>query len=405
VRFEPPDSLEAPDPHDLLFGADDVDDEPGARYRPGPSRRESTRHARERERRRRRRRRRAAIAVVLAAALVAATGWFVARPLIQDNLSAKDWSGSGTGTVLVEVKPNDTSGAIGATLVKNGVVRSKRAFTDAADNNKDALSIQPGFYRLHEHMAAKQALAMLLQPSSRVSTDVTIPEGLIEKDVLPRLAKALRVPLATMQRAAANVGDLGLPEGYTVGSAAPKSAEGFLFPDTYSFDPGTTPGDALQEMTSEFTGVDRDMGFADAAQKMKITPYQALIVASMIEGEAKFDADRAKVARVVYNRLAARMPLGIDATSVYAAKLAGQDPSKIDYNKPAPYNTRVDRGLPPTPIGNPGRAAMTAAVNPAPGPWLYYVNGDAAGHLFFTPSPTEFQAAVEKCRQNHWGCS
>jgi len=410
VRFEHQDSLEASDPHSLLFGAEvdepqAVDEEPVTHYVPGTPRRETTRRARQQERLRRRRRRTATIAVVLAAVIVAATGWFVVRPLIENNLAAKDWSGAGTGEVLVQVKPNDTSGAIGTTLVKDGVVRSKRAFTDAADNNKDSLSIQPGYYRLHKHMAAKQALGLLLDPTARVSTDVTIPEGLMEQDILARMAKALKVPLSSMQKAAADVGDLGLPEGYNAGSAAPKSAEGFLFPDTYSFDPGTTAVGALQQMTSQFTGVDRDMGFADAAQKMKITPYEALIVASMIEGEAKFDDDRAKVARVVYNRLTAKMPIGIDATSVYEAKVAGQDPSKIDYDKPTPYNTRVDRGLPPTPISNPGRAAMAAAIAPTAGPWLYYVNGDADGHLFFTASPTEFQAAVQRCQQNHWGCT
>jgi UPF0755 protein len=410
VRYEQQDSLEANDPHALLFGADTddgavLDDDPATQYTPGVSRREGSRRARQAERRRRARRRRATIIAVVVAAVIAATGWFVVRPMVENQLSAKDWSGSGTGSVLVQVKPNDTSGAIGATLVKAGVVRSKRAFTDAADKNADALSIQPGFYRLRKHMAAQQALTLMLQPSSRVSTSVTIPEGLIEPDVLTRLAKALRVPAATMQKAAADVGALGLPQGYTAGSTPPKSAEGFLFPDTYSLDPGTTASEALQQMTSEFTGVDRDMGFADAAHKMKITPYDALIVASMIEGEAKFDTDRAKVARVIYNRLSAKMPLGIDATSVYAAKLAGEDPAKIDYNKPAPYNTRVEQGLPPTPIGNPGRAALSAAVTPTPGSWLYYVNGDAAGHLYFTANAADFQAAVERCQQNHWGCT
>jgi UPF0755 protein len=406
VRFEPPDSLESSDPHALLFGPDPDDVQPGYEAPPpGRSRRGSSRRARERERLRRQRRRRSMFAAALVVIVVAAVGWFVIRPMIENQLTAKDWSGSGTGEVLVEVRPNDTSSQIADTLVKNGVVRSKRAFTDAADNNKNSRSIQPGFYRVHKHMSAAQALALLLQPSARVSTEVTIPEGLTERDVLARLAKALRVPIGRMQQAAAKVGDLGLPEGYTVGRALPKSGEGFMYPDTYSFDPGTTPTNALQEMTSEFTGVDRDMGFADAAQKMGITPYQALIIASMIEGEAKFDADRAKVARVIYNRMAKNMPLGIDATSVYGAKLAGQSPASIDYNKPAPYNTRIQRGLPPTPIGNPGRAAMTAAVNPASGAWLYYVNGDAEGHLFFTASPSEFQAAVARCEQNHWGCA
>lgn len=401
MRFEPSDSIEGYDPHTLLFGGD-IEDEPVTQYGHYPPRRGG-----ERRRRAHRRRRRwfATTAGIVVVALVAALAWFVARPLIERQLTAKDWTGSGTGQVLVEVKPNDTSSDIAATLVDKDVVASKRAFTDAADANSNSRSVQPGFYRMRKHMAAKQALALLLDPASRVSTNVTIPEGFVEQDILVRLAKVLNVPLGKMQAAAADVASLGLPEGYTAGSKLPPSAEGFLFPDTYSFDPGTTPADALQQLTSEFTGVDRDMGFADAAHKRGLNPYQALIVASMVEAEAKFDADRPKVARVIYNRLGHNMPLGIDATSVYGARLAGQDPSKIDFNKPAPYNTRIEKGLPPTPIGNPGRAAMSAAVQPASGPWLYYVNGDAQGHLYFTASASDFQAAVERCRQNHWGCT
>jgi UPF0755 protein len=414
VRSEHHDSLEASDPHSLLFGPDDQHEAPdGAALRgtrdacPGePQGSRRSRHSRQQQLRKQRRRRRlGTVAGLLVVVIVLAAGWFVARPLVEESLTPKDWTGAGVGQVLVEVKPNDTAGAIGSTLVKLGVVRTKRAFTNAASDNQNSRSIQPGFYRLRKHMAADQALALLLDPSAKVVSDVTIPEGSTEQNILARLAKALGVPPAKVAAAAANVGDLGLPEGYASGGAAPRSAEGFLFPDTYSLDPGTSPTDALQEMTSEFTGVDRDMGFADAAHKMKITPYEALTVASMIEGEAKFPDDRAKVARVVFNRLAKHMPLGIDATSVYGAELAGKNPANIDFNVPAPYNTRLKPGLPPTPIGNPGRAALTAAVVPAPGDWLYYVNGDAAGHLFFTADANAFAAAAQKCRQNHWGCS
>jgi UPF0755 protein len=414
VRSEHHDSLEASDPHGLLFGPDDHQDgddgyavaPPVPGYPPGPMSREQSRRSRQRQRRlQRRRRRRAMLAAIVAAIIVVGAGWFIARPLIADRFSPKDWAGPGTGQVLVQVKPNDTAGAIGATLLKQGVVRTKRAFTNAASHNANSRSIEPGYYRLRKHMQAKLALALLLDPASKVSSEVTIPEGATEKDVLATLAKGLRVPVGTMQAVAAKVSGLGLPEGYSAGSGSPKSAEGCLFPDTNGIDPGTTPLDALQQMTIEVTSVDRDMGFADAAHKMKITPYQALTVASMIEGEAKFPDDRAKVARVVFNRLSKNMPIGIDATSVYGAKLAGKDPNKIDYNVPAPYNTRLKTGLPPTPIGNPGRAAMTAAVEPAPGNWLYYVNGDAAGHLFFTNSESAFAAAVDRCRQNHWGCT
>lgn len=408
VRREHRESLDASDPHALLFGPDDryeTDYEQPPDYR-GTARGSRSARAWRHEQRRRRRRHRwlAALGVVLVAAIVAGAGWFIVRPFV-NNLTTKDWSGPGTGTVLVEVKPNDTAAAIGDTLVKMGVVRTKRAFTNAASENEDSLSIQPGFYRLRKHMSAKLALAMLLDPSSRVETTVTIPEGLTEANVLTKLATALHQPVSALRKASANVANLGIPEGYGSASARPRSAEGFLFPDTYSFDPGTTPIGALQDMVSEFTGVDRDMGFADAAKKLKISPYQALIIASMIEGEAKFADDRAKVAQVIYNRMSKRMPLGIDATSVYGAKLAGQAPSKIDFNKPAPYNTRLKPGLPPTPIGNPGRAALTAAVGPTAGNWLYYVNGDAQGHLYFTSSAADFERAVQRCRDNHWGCS
>ena len=179
------------------------------------------------------------------------------RPLVEDLFAPKDWSGLGLGQVLVQVKPNDTAAAIGTTLVKQGVVRTKRAFTNAAANNDKSRSIQPGYYRLRKHMSAKKALALLLDPASKVGADVTIPEGATEREVIATLAKALKVPVAKMQAAAARVGARPA-DGLQRGTAAPKSAEGFLFPATYRFDPGTTPADALQQMMSEFTSGDRD---------------------------------------------------------------------------------------------------------------------------------------------------
>src|SRR5262249_34712411 len=161
-------------------------------------------------------------------------------------------------------------------------------------------------------------------------------EGLIEKDVLAKVAASLHVPVAQVQAAADKVGALGVPSAYQSHGRWPASAEGFLFPSTYDFDPGTTPADALQQMTTQFATVDRSLQFASGAPAVHVSPYQALIVASMIESEAKFSGDRAKVARVVYNRLARGMPLGIDATSVYAAKIAGTDPRKITFEEMTP---------------------------------------------------------------------
>jgi UPF0755 protein len=156
-------------------------------------------------------------------------------------------------------------------------------------------------------------------------------------------------------------------------------------------------------MVTEFTAADRQLGFASQAQVLHLTPYQALIIASIAQSEAYFPEDMPKVARVILNRLAAHRNLQIDATSAYAAKLAGLDPAKQIYAQTkGPYNTYTHAGLPPTPIGNPGEAALNAAAHPAKGNWLYYVNGDAAGHLAFFHSERDFEKAVQRCRAHGW---
>jgi UPF0755 protein len=147
------------------------------------------------------------------------------------------------------------------------------------------------------------------------------------------------------------------------------------------------------------------MSFQASAKALKLTPYDALIVASMVESEAKFDEERPMIARVILNRLAAHRALQIDATSVYEARLAGKDPADIDYKIDTPYNTRNSRGLPPTPISNPGSKSLEATIHPAAGPWLFYVRKDADGHHFFTPSEKAFDAAATKCHANKWGCA
>src|SRR5690606_12314463 len=133
-------------------------------------------------------------------------------------------------------------------------------------------------------------------------------------------------------------------------------------------------------------------------------PYEVLIVASLIEEETKVDAERGKVAQVIYNRLRQGIPLGIDATSRYEAELAGRSREEIDFTSDCPYNTRIRQGLPPTPIASPGRASIEAALNPEEGPWIFYVLEDAEGNHFFTDSNSEFLAAKERCRQNGLGC-
>jgi UPF0755 protein len=316
------------------------------------------------------------------------------------------------------VQQNDDASAIAKTLHDKGVVASERAFKDAANSNSKSRSIQPGSYKLREHMSAKSALALLLNPASRVRSDVVVTEGATTLDVVKRLtappcddgapAGKLCGPglsPADVKKAMKDVSGLGLPTDYLSGGKTPPSVEGFLFPATYYFPAKTTATQALGQMITNFTEEARSSDFTAAAKANRITPYQQLIVASIAQAEAKFPDDYAKVARVILNRLAAGKPLQIDATSAYAAKLAGLDPTKVIYHQvDGPFNTYKNAGLPPTPISNPGAEAMTGAAHPTAGNWMFYVNGDAAGHLYFTNSETDFQKAVEKCQANHWGC-
>jgi UPF0755 protein len=219
------------------------------------------------------------------------------------------------------------------------------------------------------------------------------------------VAKALRVSVQAVRAVMNSPSALGLPSTYVVGTGSPTSVEGFLFPATYTIDPGSSVADVLNQMISKFVEQDRSTGFAAAADGLHLSPYQELIVASIAQAEARFAEDMPKVATVILNRIAARQPLQIDATSGYAAKLLGLDPSKVVYATiNSPYNTYTHAGLPPTPISNPGIEAMNAAAAPAPGNWLYYVNSDAAGHLFFTNDQAAFAAAAAKCKANNWGC-
>lgn len=408
-------SLTDHDPHTFLFGPDEHEHEHehGEAHTEHPRPAAPTFSSRRRERaehhhrhRVRRNRRVLTVLAVVLAALVAVSAWLIV-PRVIDVFSPADYSGSGSGSVSVTVHQGDTATDIAATLKAAGVIASTKAFTNAASSNPASQGIQPGTYVLRRHMSAASALALLLDPSSRSAQgQVVVTEGATTFDVAQRMIDALGGgQTQAIRQAFGAAAQLGIPLGYTVDGKAPGSVEGFLYPATYTFDPSAPPVSDLQKMTSGFAEHDRSTGFAAAAQKLNLTPYQALIIASIAQSEAKFPADMAKVARVILNRIAANRPLQIDATSAYAAKLQGLDPTKIVFSQiVSPYNSYTHAGLPPTPISNPGADALNAAVAPTDGNWLYYVNQDAAGHLFFTNDEAAFTAAVATCRANNWGC-
>jgi UPF0755 protein len=412
-------SMVGSDPHDLLFDPVDETDHPvDGRSRPDPQPQpefDSDDHAGHRAQQRSHNLRFAILFVILVLIVAGVSWWAVPKLFGSDN---SDYTGSGSGSVVVTVHQGDSLTTIGQTVVDAGVVKTVGAFTDAADANRAATNIQPGSYRLTMHVPARTAVAQLLDPAHRVKqADLTLPEGSTTLDLEQRLIAApckspppgqvcgLGLDQSAVDQALKNIKALGLPTDFTDNGQPPSSLEGFLFPATYNYDPTGTVTDLLQQMVSTFTDRARGTGFSAAAKKLNLSPYQELIIASVAQSEARFPKDFPKVARVILNRIDAGIPLRIDATTRYGARLNGDNPSKIRYDSyPTPYNTYLHKGLPPTPISNPGTPAMRGAAHPAKGNWLYYVNGDKAGHLFFTNSESRFAQAVTRCRNNNWGC-
>jgi len=168
--------------------------------------------------------------------------------------------------------------------------------------------------------------------------------------------------------------------------------EGFLFPATYEFTKLTTAKKLVSDQLVHFRGQWRKVNLRYAKSK-NLTPYDVLIIASMIEKETVAPEERKLVAAVIYNRLRNRMPLGIDATIRYGLNVPGTEPlKKSDIESDNPYNTRRRLGLPPTPISNPGLASMRAAARPANVDYLYFVRKPDGVHHFFTASESEFCA-------------
>ncbi|MEO9223828.1 MAG: endolytic transglycosylase MltG [Acidimicrobiales bacterium] len=255
---------------------------------------------------------------------------------------------------------------------------------------------------------------------------VPVPEGFRIGQVLFRLhseVPSLDVENMRQMLASGQVTSTLLPPGGVPASVIPPSGspmEGLLFPATYSVPPGSNAMHVLTEMAQKMETETASLGIADASARLRLTPYQLIIVASMVERETGNPDEAPKIARVIYNRLAKNQPIGIDATLQYlhCTRVTEGDCPPVTVAElttlkkdPSPYNTYVHVGLPPTPIGAPGDSALTAALNPADGTWLYYVRSttnDAQGrpqHLFFdNDTGPEYKQAVDACRAANLGC-
>ena len=303
-------------------------------------------------------------------------------------LHPPDYSGAGTGSVTVQIKSGETATQVGQQLLDHGVVASVRAFSNAAKASGKGSSLEPGYYRMHMHMAAALAFALLLKPSSRIQLTVVIPEGERLSEIIAALGHATG-NLKGYQQAIKDVSALGLP------SYAKGNPEGYLFPATYTIQPGTQPIQVLRAMVLRFNKEAQSVNLPAVAKHDKISEGDVITIASLIQAEGKRPQDLPKIARVIYNRLNQRMKLQLDTTVLYARHSRAADVTVAQtQDTRSPYNTYLHAGLPPGPIDSPGDTAIKAALDPAPTTdnWVYFLTvNPRSGLTKFTNNFTVFQ--------------
>jgi UPF0755 protein len=272
----------------------------------------------------------------------------------------------GTGPVQVTIQPGASLTEIGKVLADAGVVKNYLEFVSAAGDIPQSSAIGPGKYNLIKSMGAKESIFALLNPESKVSIKVIIPEGSRSKFVFAAAAQALGVSVGDFESLAKEPKDLGLPE------YANNKVEGFLYPATYRFDQGITPKQVLQEMIKRFNQAATEQQLEATAKANGLTAYEVLILASIVEKEVA-PIDQAKAARVLLNRLATPMRLQLDSTLNYELDSNAVILTSEQLLANSPYNTYTNDGLPPGPISNPSEAAINAVLNPEEGNWIYFV--------------------------------
>ncbi|MGD9529745.1 endolytic transglycosylase MltG [Pseudonocardia sp.] len=379
-----------------------------------PERRDAARRPVD-ERRRRVRLLMLSVAVLLLGGVLVAVG-----PAL---LGPPDYEGTGTGTVVVEVRDGATTTQIGAAMQRADVVKSTEAFTDAALDEPRIRSVQPGFYAMRAQMSGAAAVELLLDPASRVGRleirsgvqldDTRSPDGTVTPGALTLLSRATCTSRDGVQqcvspdelRAAMADTDpetLGVPTWARadVLEADPRRRlEGLMLPGIYDVAPGASAEDALRTVVTASAERLEASGIVAGARAIGYRPYAVLTVASLVEKEGII-ADMPKVARVIYNRLDAGQRLELDSTVNYPLDIQALRTSAEARAQDGPYNSYRRPGLPPTPISAPGKDALAAALEPADGTWRFFVRCQTDGTSCFGDTLAEHQANVRKAVAN-----
>ncbi len=319
------------------------------------------------------------------------------------NATFQPLHGEGSGSVRVAVPEGADAGAIGDVLAAKGVVGSGTFFELNATLTGRRGGLRPGDYTLRQDMSYGDAIDALTKgPKVRVvpTVNVTVPEGPSIRETAPIVdkgpLKGSYLKAASERRVLRRVRRLGAPRGT-------RTAEGFLFPATYTLVDGSPARDLVSKQLAAFKdNFDQiDMSYA---RNRQLTKYDVLIIASLIEREAQLARERRLISSVIYNRLRDGTPLGIDATIRYEIQNWSRPLRVSELEADTPYNSRLRSGLPPTPIGNPGLASLKAAAKPARTDYFFFVRkpGDSGEHAF-SETNAEFERDVARYQESRGG--
>lgn len=349
----------------------------------------------------------AAVAVIV---LLAGGAWYGGRELL--GFGFEDYDGTGETDVLVQVTDGDSTNAIAAKLDEANVVASAKAFVNASEEDQKVRSVQPGYYVLKTKMSGSNAVGRLVDPKARVGQlqvrggtqldDITQPDGTVTDGVIALLSKAscaelngesTCVPPEELRAAveAADLGEFGVPEWAAEPAmlAEPNHRlEGLVLPGVYDVKPGSDANTLLADVLKASVLRLQTTGLEQAAESTGHTPYELLIISSVIEREA-VKQDFEKVSRVISNRMAEGMKLEMDSTVNYALDRPVVRTNPEDRERSGPYNTYANQGLPPTPISAPSKEAIQAAQQPAQGDWLFFVKCEKNGLSCFAVTNEE----------------
>lgn len=292
--------------------------------------------------------------------------------------------------VSLTIAPNTSVDRIASILGRAGVIHDPILFR-LYIKTEGSGSLLPGTYRLPRNSSYGSVISALEQGPPIVYQKFTIPEGFTLAQIAARVG-SLPGRSAAAFLAAAQSGQVRSP----FEPAGSNDLEGLLFPATYTVRADDSDASIVQEMVTTFDDNVAGLNLTQAAAQLDVTPYQIVIVASMVEREAKLDGDRGPIASVIYNRLRINMVLQIDATLLYGEGIS--DPNQINFSSDTPYNTYKYKGLPPTPIANPGLPSLEAAADPPTTDYLYYVVINPDGQSGFAATSAQFSILEAEAR-------